>query len=200
MATVEVSKISDQGMVVIPAEMLRHLGMETGSLVWIEERAGSILIRPAAAMETEAYTPERQAEFLLANAIDMDDYTRGGRSASHGPRPRVDHAPSPGLAHVDPGWAAELAGSERVGVVARLKSELTSGSVTAEAVARRENERTGILGWKTRRSRFQFTLNQDNPTSRRMKEAAASSLWDIDADTGCVYSTFEVRDSGEGLP
>lgn len=75
MATVEVSKISDQGMVVIPAEMLRHLGMETGSLVCIEERAGSVLIRPAAAMETEAYTPERQAEFLLANAIDMDDYT-----------------------------------------------------------------------------------------------------------------------------
>jgi len=35
-----------------------------------------ILLRPAVALPLENYTPERQAEFLLSNAVDKDDYAR----------------------------------------------------------------------------------------------------------------------------
>lgn len=35
-----------------------------------------ILLRPAVALPVENYTPERQAEFLLSNAVDEDDYAR----------------------------------------------------------------------------------------------------------------------------
>ena len=35
-----------------------------------------ILLRPAVALPVENYTPERQAEFLLSNAVDKDDYAR----------------------------------------------------------------------------------------------------------------------------
>jgi hypothetical protein len=33
-----------------------------------------ILIRPAVALPVEIYTPERQAEFLLSNAVDEAEY------------------------------------------------------------------------------------------------------------------------------
>ena len=39
-----------------------------------EERPEGILIRPAVAVPVEIYTPERKAEFLLSNAVDVKDY------------------------------------------------------------------------------------------------------------------------------
>lgn len=32
-----------------------------------------VLLRPAAVVPVEIYTPERKAEFLLANAVDAED-------------------------------------------------------------------------------------------------------------------------------
>lgn len=70
----ETSKVGKRGVVVIPARMRRRFGLEEGSLIIAEEREDGILIRPAIAMPVEIYTPERQAEFLLSNAIDTAEY------------------------------------------------------------------------------------------------------------------------------
>jgi len=73
---VEVSKIGKRGTVVIPSALRHRFGIEEGSLVIAEEREDGVLIRPAVVMPVEIYTPERRAEFLLSNAVDVDDYTR----------------------------------------------------------------------------------------------------------------------------
>jgi AbrB family looped-hinge helix DNA binding protein len=72
----ETSKVGKRGAVVIPASLRRRFGITEGSLVIAEERADGVLIRPAAAFPLEMYTPERQAEFLLSNAVGPKDYAR----------------------------------------------------------------------------------------------------------------------------
>ena len=72
----ETSKVGKRGTVVIPAALRRRFGIQEGSLVITEEREEGVLIRPAVVMPVEVYTPERQAEFLLSNAVDEEDYTR----------------------------------------------------------------------------------------------------------------------------
>ena len=75
MAT-EVSKIGRRGTVVIPARMRRRFRLDEGTLIIAEEREDGVLIRPAAAVPVEVYSPERVAEFLLSNTVDADDYAR----------------------------------------------------------------------------------------------------------------------------
>jgi len=70
----ETSKVGKRGAIVVPARLRRKFGIEEGALVIAEERPDGILIRPAAAVPIEIYTPERKAEFLLSNALDWDDY------------------------------------------------------------------------------------------------------------------------------
>ncbi len=70
------SKVGRRGTVVLPAKLRRRLAIEEGSFVVAEEREDGILIRPAAVLPVEVYTPERRAEFLLNNAVDPDDYQR----------------------------------------------------------------------------------------------------------------------------
>jgi AbrB family looped-hinge helix DNA binding protein len=70
----EVSKVGKRGAVVVPARLRRKFGIEEGGLVVAEERPEGVLIRPAAAVPIEIYTPERRAEFLLSNAVDAKDY------------------------------------------------------------------------------------------------------------------------------
>jgi AbrB family looped-hinge helix DNA binding protein len=70
------SRVGRRGTVVLPAKLRRRLGIEEGSFVVAEERAGGILIRPAAVLPVEIYTPERRAEFLLNNAVGARDYRR----------------------------------------------------------------------------------------------------------------------------
>lgn len=70
----ETSKVGKRGVVVIPARMRRRFGLEEGSLVIAEEREDGILIRPAVAIPIEIYTQERQAEFLLSNTVDEEEY------------------------------------------------------------------------------------------------------------------------------
>ncbi len=72
----ETRKVGKRGAVVIPVSLRRRFGITDGSLVIIEERADGVLIRPAAAFSLEMYTPERQAEFLLSNAVGPKDYAR----------------------------------------------------------------------------------------------------------------------------
>lgn len=68
------SKVGRRGAVVLPAKLRRRLGIEEGSFVVAEEREDGILIRPATVLPVEIYTPERRAEFLLNNAVDIEDY------------------------------------------------------------------------------------------------------------------------------
>ena len=75
MAT-EMSQVGKRGAVVIPASLRRRFGIKEGSLVIAEGRAEGVLIRPAAAFPIKMYAPERQAEFLLSNAVDAKDYVR----------------------------------------------------------------------------------------------------------------------------
>jgi len=72
----ETSKVGKRGAVVIPAALRRRFGITEGSLVIAEERTEGVLIRPAAAFPHEMYTPERQAEFLLSNAVGPKDYAK----------------------------------------------------------------------------------------------------------------------------
>lgn len=75
MATRETGRLGKRGTFVIPAGMRKRLGLAEGTLVIAEERPEGILLRPAIAIPTEAYAPQRQAAFLLENAVDADDYT-----------------------------------------------------------------------------------------------------------------------------
>ena len=70
----ETSKVGKRGTVVIPARLRKRFGIQEGTLVIAEERGDGILIRPAVALPVEVYSPERVAEFLLANAVDAQDY------------------------------------------------------------------------------------------------------------------------------
>lgn len=69
-------KVGRRGTVVLPAKLRRRLGIEEGSFVVAEAREDGILIRPAAVLPVEIYSPERRAEFLLNNAVDAADYRR----------------------------------------------------------------------------------------------------------------------------
>jgi AbrB family looped-hinge helix DNA binding protein len=72
----EVSKVGKRGTIVLPAKLRRRFGIEEGSLVVAEEREEGVLIRPAVALPVEVYSPERRAEFLLSNAVNVKDYAR----------------------------------------------------------------------------------------------------------------------------
>ncbi len=70
------TKVGKRGTVVIPATLRRRYGLAEGRLLVAEARADGILLRPAAVLPIEVYTDERQAEFLLSNAVDARDYAR----------------------------------------------------------------------------------------------------------------------------
>ena len=72
------SRVEKRGTVVIPAALRRRFGTEEESLVIAEDREEGIFIRPALAvpLETESYSQERKAEFLLSNAVAGEDYAR----------------------------------------------------------------------------------------------------------------------------
>ena len=72
--------IGKRGTVVIPADLRRRYHLDEGSLVLIEERPEGLTIRPAVAFPVERYDPERQAAFLLENAVDAADYRRARRA------------------------------------------------------------------------------------------------------------------------
>ena len=72
--SVESAKVGKRGAIVVPAKLRKRFGIEEGSIVIAEEKEDGILIRPAVVVPVERYTPERKAEFLLSNAIDLADY------------------------------------------------------------------------------------------------------------------------------
>jgi AbrB family looped-hinge helix DNA binding protein len=71
----EKTKVGKRGAVVIPVGLRKKYGLEEGSLVIAEARSEGVLLRPAATIPLEIYTPERKAEFLLNNAVTLQDYS-----------------------------------------------------------------------------------------------------------------------------
>ena len=69
----ESTRVGRRGTIVLPAKIRRRYGFEEGTMVVVEESEYGVLLRPAALLPVEIYSPERKAEFLLANAIDPED-------------------------------------------------------------------------------------------------------------------------------
>ena len=69
-------KVGQRGTIIIPAEIRDRLGLTEGSLAIIEEKDGTLLIRPAIAVPVEEYTLRRKAQLLLNNEVDREDYER----------------------------------------------------------------------------------------------------------------------------
>ena len=69
----EPTRIGKRGTIVLPARIRKRYGFEEGTMVVAEEAEYGVLLRPAAVVPVEIYTPERRAEFLLANAVDAED-------------------------------------------------------------------------------------------------------------------------------
>jgi AbrB family looped-hinge helix DNA binding protein len=76
----ETGRLGKRGTLVIPAALRRQFGLKEGALIIAEARPDGILIRPAIAIATETYAPERKAGFLLENAVDADDYASAKES------------------------------------------------------------------------------------------------------------------------
>ncbi|MGH9316931.1 MAG: AbrB/MazE/SpoVT family DNA-binding domain-containing protein [Thermoanaerobaculia bacterium] len=72
----EATRVGKRGTIVLPARLRHRYGFEEGTMVVAEEAPYGVLLRPAAVVPVEIYTPERKAEFLLSNATDADDYRR----------------------------------------------------------------------------------------------------------------------------
>lgn len=72
----ETGRIGQRGTFVIPAQLRQRFGLQDGSEIVVEETTEGILLRPAATLPVEIYTPERRAELLLSNAVGEDDYMR----------------------------------------------------------------------------------------------------------------------------
>jgi antitoxin PrlF len=50
--------VSSRGQITLPAGVRKRLGIKSGGVVLIEERAGELVLRPAAVMEVEHYMDE----------------------------------------------------------------------------------------------------------------------------------------------
>lgn len=64
--------VSPRGQITLPAELRHRLGIKEGGVVTLEERDGSLILRPAAVVELTMYSNEDiarwDAEDLLSDA------------------------------------------------------------------------------------------------------------------------------------
>jgi AbrB family looped-hinge helix DNA binding protein len=67
-------QLRDRGVVVIPSELRKELGLDEGCLLLIERREDGLFLRPAVAVPVEKYTDARRAQFLLNDAFDAKSY------------------------------------------------------------------------------------------------------------------------------
>lgn len=69
----EPTRVGKRGTIVLPAKMRKRYGFEEGTMVVAEESEYGVILRPAAVIPVEVYSPRRKAEFLIANAVDAGD-------------------------------------------------------------------------------------------------------------------------------
>ncbi len=65
-------QINTRGTLTIPKELREKFGLSNFAI--LEETAGGLVMRPAAAYPVEIYTNERKAEFRLTSALNAQDY------------------------------------------------------------------------------------------------------------------------------
>ena len=65
----EVLTVSSRGQITLPAEMRRHLGIEPGGAVIVEDFGGELRLKPAAVLEVELFSDEAIAEWYQADAL-----------------------------------------------------------------------------------------------------------------------------------
>ena len=66
----EPTRVGKRGTIVLPARLRKQYGFAEGTMVVAEESEYGVLLRPAAVLPVEIYTPERKAEFLLTNNVN----------------------------------------------------------------------------------------------------------------------------------
>lgn len=65
----EVLTVSSRGQITLPAEMRRHLGIEPGGAVIVEDCGGELRLKPAAVLEVEIYSDEDIAKWDQADSL-----------------------------------------------------------------------------------------------------------------------------------
>ena len=95
-------KMGKRGTIVLPAKLRKQLGLEDGSLLVTEAKAGEIRIRPAFVIEPEIWSPQRKAYLTLINAMTKEEFDEiSALLREEG----IDPADAPGL---DPDHRATL--------------------------------------------------------------------------------------------
>ena len=61
--------VLSRGQITLPAEMRRHLGIEPGGAVIVEDCGGELRLKPAAVLEIELYSDEDIATWDQADAL-----------------------------------------------------------------------------------------------------------------------------------
>lgn len=74
--TREVLAVSNRGQITLPADMRRHLGIQPGGAVIIEERDGELRLKPATVLEVELYTDEQIATWDREDALSPQERQR----------------------------------------------------------------------------------------------------------------------------
>lgn len=66
--------VSSRGQITLPAGVRKRLGIKSGGIILIEERAGELVLRPAAVLEIEHYS-----DIKIAAWDEMDQLSPAGR-------------------------------------------------------------------------------------------------------------------------
>ncbi len=69
----EVLAVSSRGQITLPADMLRHLGIQPGGAVIVEEWEGELRLKPAAVLEVELYSDDQIAAWDREDALSPQE-------------------------------------------------------------------------------------------------------------------------------
>lgn len=68
--------VSSRGQITLPASMRKHLGIEPGGALIIEERNGELTLKPAAVLKIERYSDEQIAQWDAEDRLSPDERKR----------------------------------------------------------------------------------------------------------------------------
>lgn len=68
--------VSNRGQITLPATMRKHLGIEPGSAVIIEESQGELTLKPATVVQIEQYSAEQIARWDSEDALSAGERKR----------------------------------------------------------------------------------------------------------------------------
>ncbi|MCP9927184.1 AbrB/MazE/SpoVT family DNA-binding domain-containing protein [Cyanobium sp. CH-040] len=72
----EVLTVSSRGQITLPASMRKHLGIQPGGAVILEECEGELRLKPAAVLEVEHYSDDQIAAWDQADALTPEERQR----------------------------------------------------------------------------------------------------------------------------